>query len=43
MGARILGQFVDLPEDFPIILDVDVKAEKEEDNNLIWWVDPETT
>jgi len=30
-----LGQFVDLPEDFPIKLDVDVKAEKEEDNNLI--------
>ena len=35
MGARILGQFVDLPEDFPIKLDVDMKAEKEEDNNLI--------
>ena len=30
-----LGQFVDLPEDFPIKLDVDVKAEKEESNNLI--------
>ncbi|MGD9129990.1 MAG: helix-turn-helix domain-containing protein [Candidatus Bathyarchaeota archaeon] len=30
-----LGQFVDLPEDFLIKLDVDVKAEKEEDNNLI--------
>jgi len=30
-----LGQFVDLPEDFPIKLDVDVKAEKEENNNLI--------
>jgi DNA-binding transcriptional ArsR family regulator len=30
-----LGQFVNLPEDFPIKLDVDVKAEKEEVNNLI--------
>ena len=30
-----LGQFVDLPEDFAIKLDVDVKAEKEETNNLI--------
>jgi len=30
-----LGQFVDLPENFPIKLDVDVKAEKEESNNLI--------
>jgi DNA-binding transcriptional ArsR family regulator len=30
-----LGQFVDLPEDFVIKLDVDVKAEKEEDNNMI--------
>ncbi len=30
-----LGQFVDLPEDFTIKLDVDVKAEKEENNNLI--------
>jgi len=30
-----LGQFVALPEDFPIKLDVDVKAEKEEGNNLI--------
>jgi len=30
-----LGQFVDLPEDFSIKLDVDVKAEKEENNNLI--------
>jgi len=30
-----LGQFVDLPEDFLIKLDVDVKAEKEEGNNLI--------
>ncbi len=30
-----LGQFVDLPDDFLIKLDVDVKAEKEESNNLI--------
>jgi len=30
-----LGQFVKLPEDFPIKLDVDVKVEKEESNNLI--------
>jgi len=30
-----LGQFVDLPEDFPIKLDVDVKVEKEESNNLV--------
>jgi DNA-binding transcriptional ArsR family regulator len=30
-----LGQFTDLPEDFPIKLDVDVKAEKDENNNLI--------
>jgi DNA-binding transcriptional ArsR family regulator len=30
-----LGQFVRLPEDFVIKLDVDVKAEKEESNNLI--------
>ncbi|MFQ6086501.1 MAG: helix-turn-helix domain-containing protein [Candidatus Bathyarchaeia archaeon] len=30
-----LGQFVRLPMDFVIKLDVDVKAEKEEDNNLI--------
>lgn len=30
-----LGQFVRLPEDFAVKLDVDVKAEKEEDNNLI--------
>lgn len=30
-----LGQFVDLPEDFAIKLDVDVKAEKEEGSNLI--------
>jgi DNA-binding transcriptional ArsR family regulator len=30
-----LGQFVDLPKNFSIKLDVDVKAEKEERNNLI--------
>lgn len=30
-----LGRFVDLPDDFLIKLDVDVKAEKEENNNLI--------
>jgi len=30
-----LGQFVSLPEDFAIKLDVDVKVEKEENNNLI--------
>ena len=30
-----LGQLVNLPEDFLIKLDVDVKAEKEESNNLI--------
>jgi len=30
-----LGQFVKLPEDFVIKLDVDVKAEKGENNNLI--------
>jgi len=30
-----LGQLVDLPEDFLIKLDVDVKAEKDESNNLI--------
>ncbi|PVX23167.1 MAG: hypothetical protein CW691_11420 [Candidatus Bathyarchaeum sp.] len=30
-----LGQYVKLPEDFAIKLDVDVKAEKEENNNLI--------
>jgi len=30
-----LGQFVRLPEDFVIKLDVDIKAEKEEGNNLI--------
>lgn len=30
-----LGQFVKMPEEFEIKLDVDVKAEKEEKNNLI--------
>ena len=30
-----LGRFVELPEDFVIKLDVDVKVEKEEKNNLI--------
>jgi len=30
-----IGQFVDLPENFAIKLDVDVKAEKDENNNLI--------
>jgi DNA-binding transcriptional ArsR family regulator len=30
-----LGQFVQVPEDFIIKLDVDTKAEKEENNNLI--------
>jgi len=30
-----LGQFVKMPKDFAIKLDVDVKAEKEEKNNLI--------
>jgi len=30
-----LGQYVRLPEDFVIKLDVDVKAEKDENNNLI--------
>jgi len=30
-----LGRFVELPEDFVIKLDVDMKAEKEENNNLI--------
>jgi len=33
--ALFIGQFVELPEDFVVKLDVDVKAEKEEDNNLI--------
>lgn len=30
-----LGQFVNLPDDFIVKLDVDVKAEKDENNNLI--------
>ncbi len=30
-----LGQFVKMPQDFAIKLDIDVKAEKEEKNNLI--------
>ena len=30
-----LGQFIKMPRDFAIKLDVDVKAEKEENNNLI--------
>jgi len=33
--ALFLGQFVELPDDFAIKLDVDVKAEKAENNNLI--------
>jgi DNA-binding transcriptional ArsR family regulator len=33
--SLFLGQFAQLPEDFVIKLDVDVKAEKEEKNNLI--------
>ena len=33
--AFFLGQFMRMPEDFTIKLDVDVKAEKEEKNNLI--------
>jgi len=33
--SLFLGQFVQLPEDFVIKLDVDVKAEKDEKNNLI--------
>jgi len=33
--SLFLGQFMRLPEDFVIKLDVDVKAEKEESNNLI--------
>jgi DNA-binding transcriptional ArsR family regulator len=33
--SLFLGQFVRLPEDFVIKLDVDVKAEKDESNNLI--------
>ena len=38
-----LGQFVDLPEDFAIKLDVDVKAEKEEGSNMILVGGPGTT
>ncbi len=38
-----LGQFVKMPEDFAIKLDVDVKAEKEERNNLILVGGPGTT
>jgi DNA-binding transcriptional ArsR family regulator len=37
-----LGQLVDLPDDFLIKLDVDVKAEKEESNNLILMGGPGT-
>ena len=33
--ALFLGQFVELPEEFVVKLDVDVKAEKEEENNMI--------
>ncbi|MGD8505211.1 MAG: helix-turn-helix domain-containing protein [Candidatus Bathyarchaeota archaeon] len=33
--ALFLGQFVRLPTDFIVKLDVDVKAEKEENNNLV--------
>jgi hypothetical protein len=33
--ALFLGQFVKLPSEFAVKLDVDVKAEKEEKNNLI--------
>ncbi|MBS7647101.1 helix-turn-helix domain-containing protein [Candidatus Bathyarchaeota archaeon] len=33
--ALFLGQFARVPEDFTVKLDVDVKAEKEEKNNLI--------
>jgi len=33
--ALFLGQFVELPDDFAVKLDVDVKVEKEENNNLI--------
>jgi DNA-binding transcriptional ArsR family regulator len=33
--AMFLGQFVRLPTDFVVRLDVDIKAEKEEENNLI--------
>jgi DNA-binding transcriptional ArsR family regulator len=37
-----LGRFVNLPDDFLIKLDVDVKAEKEESNNLILMGGPGT-
>jgi DNA-binding transcriptional ArsR family regulator len=40
--ALFLGQFVRLPDDFMIKLDVDVKAEKEESNNLILMGGPGT-
>jgi len=40
--ALFLGQFLELPEDFTVKLDVDVKAEKEEDNNLILMGGPGT-
>jgi DNA-binding transcriptional ArsR family regulator len=40
--ALFLGQFVGLPNDFMIKLDVDVKAEKEESNNLILMGGPGT-
>jgi DNA-binding Lrp family transcriptional regulator len=33
--ALFLGQFVELPEEFVVKLDVDVKAEKEVENNMI--------
>jgi hypothetical protein len=33
--SLFLGQFMKLPDEFPIKLDVDVKAEKDERNNLI--------
>lgn len=33
--AFFLGQFIRMPEDFAVKLDVDVKAEKEEENNMI--------
>jgi predicted transcriptional regulator len=33
--AFFLGQFIKMPQDFEVKLDVDVKAEKEERNNLV--------
>jgi len=33
--ALFLGRFVELPEEFAVKLDVDVKAEKDEENNMI--------